>query len=329
MEEAGVAERVLVFGATGFIGSNLVRHLSASGLRVTVFRRADSNLRNLEGCSFDDVVGDLESPEDVAGAVGNCRVVFNLAACTSQLDRDAEERERVNVGFVKILADTMSRTGGARLIHCSSVATIGFRDKPMILDENSTFDASGIHYFDTKKRGEDLILERAGKDLEAVIVNPGTVIGSRGMRTVQARAFLRAATGRLRFYPPGGTCFAFVDDVVRGMLLARRRGHSGQRYILGGTNITFQEYFIRVARIGKVRPPGIRLPARLLPAAGRAMELFLGTMGRDSGRLAAGFGYYSSEKAKRDLGYEITPLDAALARMYGELVSPDEGGGGS
>lgn len=328
MEEAGGADRALIFGATGFIGSNLARRLAARGVSVTVFRRPGSSLDNLADCPREEVVGDIHDPKAVTRALEGRSSVYNLAACTSLLDRDAEERERVNEAFVRTLAEAMLGRRGLRLVHCSTVGTAGLSEHPTIRDEGSVFNASHIHYFATKKRAEETLARYIGRGLDAVIVNPGLVIGSAGMRPVQKRAFLQAATGRQRFYPSGGACISYVDDVVHGMIRARELGHVGERYILGGTNVTFLEYFRRIAFLGGARPPGIRLPRFLLPAAGWAMELLLGSMGRDSGLMAAGFGYYASDKALRELGYKITPLDDALADIYRDLVRPGPSEGG-
>lgn len=312
--------KTLVTGATGFIGSQLVRRLLADGRDVAIFRRASSSLRNLADCQVDDIVGDLADKADLARAMEGCQSVFHLAACAAMLDRLREERERTNVTSVSLLRDAALESGHKiRLVHCSSVAAVGLSGKLVELNEDSSFNLAGIHYALTKKQGEEIIMEGVRLGLNAVIVNPATVIGE-GMSWTQTRAFVRAAAGKSVFYPPGGTCLSYVDDVVNGMILAEKNGRCGERYILGGTNMSFVAYFQKIAAISGASSPRVELPGWILPSAGRMMELCFGKVGRDVGRLAAGFGYYSSKKAVEEIGYDITPIDAVIRTLHEKLV---------
>ena len=312
--------KTLVTGATGFIGSRLVRRLLAEGRDVTIFRRPSSSLKNLADFRVDDIVGDLNSASDWSNALDGCQSVFHLAACAGMMDRLGKERETTNVEAVRVMCKALRHNrNNIRLIHCSSVAAVGLSKKPVEMNEETPFNLQDIHYARTKKAGEDLVIEGARGGLNAVIVNPATVVGE-GMSWMQTRAFVSVATGKSLFYPPGGTCVSYVEDVVNGMILAEQRGGIGERYILGGTNVSFRDYFARIAAVSGVRPPGIRLPGWLLPHAGRIMELISGKVGRDAGRIAAGFGWFSSGKAVRELGYKITALDDVIGLVYEKLM---------
>ncbi|MBI3296592.1 MAG: NAD-dependent epimerase/dehydratase family protein [Elusimicrobia bacterium] len=313
-----MAPRVFVTGATGFLGRNLVRLLDAEGIETVAFHRPGSDLEVLRGLRHRAVAGELTSAEDLRRGLSGCEAAFHLAACTSLLKRDRRRRAEVNVAGVRALLEALAGLK-VRLVHCSTVGTVGFSGRPDVLDESSPFDAGGIDYFLSKRRGEELVLEAARRGLDAVVVNPGTLIGARGMRGVQKTAFKKAAAGGVLAYPPGGSCFTPVEDAARGLVAAWRKGRSGERYILGGANLGFREYFSKVAALGGARGPLLPLPGALLPTAGCLVESMGGSIGRDTGRLAAGFGYYSSRKAERELEYALTPIDEALRGIYEAL----------
>ncbi|HBL18105.1 MAG: hypothetical protein A2X36_15425 [Elusimicrobia bacterium GWA2_69_24] len=312
---SGAADRVLVLGATGFLGGYLIRELNAADVPVAVYRRKSSRLDHLAGCRFTETVGELDDAQGLRGALAGCRAVFNLAATTSLLQRDAAERRRWNCDFVGSLADLLLAAGPVRLVHCSTAGAVGLSPGPAVIDETSPFNAADIDYFATKRAGEDALRVAAAKGLDAVVVNPATIVGPRGMRGTQLRALRELLAGRMWFHPPGGTCVARAADVARGMRLALEKGRAGQRYILGGTNVPFAEFYGTLARLAGVRAPFLDLPAGWMPAIGSLSEALLGVAGADTGRLAARFGWYSSDKAVRELGYSITPFPEVLKEL--------------
>lgn len=318
--------KILLFGATGYIGNNLLRYLNKlNKYSIFIFCRPTSSLKNLEACTYEEFRGDLLDPEALAAAVKNCSGIINLAAETSLLAKHKQRRESINIRFVELLVDAILRQNPqARLVHCSSVGAISLSRKPQILDEKCPFNGVDIHYFLTKKKAEDIIYRGVAKGLNAVIVNPGTVIGGYGMRGVQLDMAVKSASGKLKYYPPGGTCFSFVEDVIRGIHLAYEHGNVGERYILGGHNLLFKEYFENLAGLANKDSPQIQLPGALLPLSGRLLELAGLSPGRDSALLSICYGYYSSEKAIRELGYEITPLDFGLRKIIQQITISKE-----
>lgn len=283
---------------------------------LAVFRRPTSSLARLDGLDAADFVGSYDDLSGMLAAADGCATVYNLAAATSLLSRDRDERERLNAVFPRRLAEALIDRGWpGRLVHCSTVGAVGLSDEPRVLDETSPFTAGHIHYCETKRRGEEAVLRAAARGLDAVVVNPATLLSDRGLRDSQRVAFEKAAYGRLAAYPPGGTSICWADDVAAGMAAAARSGRRGQRYILGGENVTFADYFRAIAKAAGVRPPRLRIPGRLMPALGALSETLRGTMGADMGRFAAAYGWYSSEKARRELGYIGTPLAEIVGRM--------------
>lgn len=316
-------QKALIFGATGYIGNNLVRYLnSLKEFDIRIFRRHSSPLENLSDCTYEQYTGDLLNKKDLAMAIKGCSGIFNLAAETNLLVRAKEAREAVNVRFVELLTATILKDNPqARLLHCSSVGAIGISRNPeTIIDENHLFDASNIHYFFTKHKAEGIVCAAQARGLNAVIVNPATVIGGRGMNGIQLETIKRVLAGKLKYYPSGGSCFSFADDVVRGIYLAYTAGKAGQRYILSGHNLSFKEYFEKIACFVRQRPPYIRLPGMVLSAMGQMLELFGSPVGKDAALLSVLYGYYSSAKAMQELGYEITPFEVGMTKILRQIT---------
>ena len=309
-------KHALITGATGFIGSNLVRVLNKRGIEVTIFRRPSSKLDNLKGCQYHDFIGSLANQADIERAMEDCDAVFHLAGDGSFTSRDKALRVEANIDSARTIVYCMEKKSGRRLVHCSSVAAVGLSTSPeVILDETSEFNAADLHYFYTKRKGEEIALDAAKRGLDVVVVNPATVLGPHGLRDVQLKAFKKVAQGKMKVYPPGGNCFTSVYDVIDGMLFAFEKGKSGERYILGGHNLTYKEYLGKIAACTGKKPPWIRLPGFVMPLSGGLMEMLFGSMGRDAGKLVSRFGFYSSQKAERELGYKFTPIDKIIKSM--------------
>jgi len=314
----GEAADVLVFGGTGFIGRRLVRELLGRGDRVRVYHRRGSDLTGLKGA--EPVEGDLFDPAQVKRALKGASLVFDLAAVISLQDRYARQREAVNVGFPRMLGGLLAGKNDVRLIHCGTAGSSGLSTGPESRNEDSPFNAQDIHYFDTKRRGEEAVL-RSGA--QVVVVRPATVLGKEGLRQTQADSIRAAIQGRMSLVPPGGSSFVDVDDVARGIVLAADRGKAGESYLLSGDPASFMDYFSAIARAGGGRPPSGGLPASLLPGVGWVLErLGSDSTSRDLGRVASRFGFYSSEKACKELGWKyISLLD--LSRRLAEAFAAE------
>lgn len=312
----------LVTGGTGFVGSAVVRALTAAGHRVRVLARPKSNRRNLAGLPVEIAEGTLEDAHSLAAAVAGCRYLFHVAADYRLWVPAPAEMYRVNVEGTGELMRAALDVGVERIVYTSSVATLGLV-------------AGGIADEDTPSRAEDrigpykqskfaaeqvvrgLVAERG---LPAVIVNPSTPVGPGDIRpTPTGRIIVEAAAGRMPGYVDTGLNLVHVDDVAAGHLLAAERGDIGRNYILGGDNLDLAEILAEVARAAGRKPPRLRIPyAVVLPVAVGA-EAIARLTGRepfvtlDGARMSRKKMFFTSARAMRELGYSFRPARAAIA----------------
>ncbi len=313
----------LVTGASGFIGSAVVRGLIGSGHDVRVLLRPQSERRNLEGLSLDIVIGDLTDRASLARAATGCEALFHVAADYRIWVPDPAPIYRTNVEGTRGLMLAAAEAGVQRIVYTSSVATLGLSVNGTPADESTPVALEDMigHYKRSKFLAEQEVLRLVQEyRLPAVIVNPSAPIGPRDIRpTPTGRLILDAATGRMPAYVDTGLNLVHVDDVAAGHLLAFERGRIGERYVLGGENMTLAQILGAVARLAGRRAPRLRLPHdALLPFAYLAE-----TWGRltrteprltaDGLRMAKKHMYYSSAKAKHELGYDARPVEEAFA----------------
>ncbi len=280
-------------GGRGFIGGHVVRALRARGYEV---RTTWVDLRDAAGLR-----------REIAG----CEAVFHVAALYS-FDAPAEELEAVNVDGTRNVLDACLAAGVRRLVHTSSCTTCGPVQGRVATEDDLPPDWElVIPYKRTKLESERLVL---ASGLDAVVVNPTTPVGEGDTApTPTGRMVQGVASGRYRAYVgTAGVNLVDVRDVARGHLLAFDFGRSGERYLLGGENMPLKEAFARIARAAGKPPPSIRVPyAAVRAAAG------LGLVNRNEALLARLPEYFSSAKAKSELGYEPSPIDDALRRAVG------------
>lgn len=329
MNKENIGKSVLIIGGTGFIGSNLVRFLAKRGNEVVVYHRKDSNLENLKGISFKSVLGDLTDKSTIENtlfqAMDGCQAVYNLATCGSPLRKYYRLREIINVEAAKTIASVARRVGGLRLIHVSSSTAVGYPNKNEIADENFVFNAYNDHSALTKYLGEQAVLEEVDLGLDAVIAIPCSTLGAHGMKAHQYNLFINIAHGKTLVYPPGGLCLTNVSDLVRGLVLCYEKGITGKRYILGGHNITYKQYFGEIAKATNGKSPKIRLPRTILPWLCLAVETlfkFLNketTISKNVGEMISKNLFYSSEYAKRELGYAISDWRETIKKTIEQL----------
>ncbi len=309
-------ERTLVTGATGFIGTNLVRRLVAEGESVRILRRPYSNTRGLDELPIETAIGDVRDAESVRAAVEGCRRVYHLAAKLSVADGDWDRFHRTNVLGTENVARAALETGVERMLHCSSIAAVGWGppQAPATEESEFNFESFRVPYVHTKRQGELVVREYIGKGLPAVIVNPAYVFGPWDKRLGANRLVYLVAKGRGLFYPgKGGINIVDVDDVVDGMLAAMDRGRVGERYILGGENLFFRDLLSLMAEVSGGRKPIATLPFPLFWSLALLVEIggklfhFKPLISRQTARFARLTHFVSSEKAMRELGYRYRP----------------------
>jgi dihydroflavonol-4-reductase len=314
--------RALVTGANGFVGSAIARALCQAGWQVRALVRAGSDRRNLESLPVETVRGDITDGASLDTALERCDALFHAAADYRLWTPDPQRLYLTNVQGTRNVLEAARRAHTARIVYTSSVATVGLPADGSPGSEATPVGLTAMigHYKRSKFLAEELVGEFARDGLPVVIVNPSTPIGPGDVRpTPTGRLVLDAALGRMPAYVDTGLNIVHVDDVAAGHLRALDRGRRGERYILGGENLTLQEILAAISRLAGRKPPRVRLPhAALLPFALGA-ELLARLTGRETRLTLAGVRmarkpmYFSSDKAVRELGYSWRPPATAFA----------------
>jgi len=306
-------DRVLVTGASGFLGSAVARALVARGLRVRALVRPTSPRDNLEGLGCEVVAGDLTDRASLGAALNGMRHLFHVAADYRFWARDPSVILRVNVEGTRNLMQEALAAGVERIVHTSSVATLKLAGATRPVDESAPLspdEAIGV-YKRSKTLAERAVEAMIRDDrLPAVIVNPTTPIGPRDIKpTPTGRILLDAARGRIPAFVDTGLNFAHVDDIAEGHLLAFERGRIGERYILGGENVLLHDLLATIADAAGRRAPRIRLPRTPLFPLAYGAQAFAFITGReplmtvDALRMSRYRMFFTCAKAKRELGY--------------------------
>jgi dihydroflavonol-4-reductase len=307
----------LVTGASGFVGAAVARCLLSENHRVRALVRESSNRRNLEGLDVDIVVGDLRQPESLRSALSGCTALFHVAADYRLWARDPETLYMNNVtGTINIMRAALE-AGVERIVYTSSVATLGLNRDGAPADEKTpvTLDDMIGDYKRSKYLAEEAVMRLVREDdLPAVIVNPSTPVGPRDIRpTPTGRLIVDAAVGRMPAFVDTGLNVVHVDDVARGHLLAFERGRIGERYVLGGDNMSLEEILREVARVAGRPAPRVRLPHGLVMPVAYLSEAWARVFGGeplatvDGVRMSRKRMYFSSRKAERAFAYRHRP----------------------
>ena len=308
--------RALVTGATGFVGAAVARALLAQGWQVRVLVRGGSDRRNIATLAAEPVVGDLTDTASLERAVAGCEAAFHVAADYRLWAPQPQELYRTNVDGTAHLLEAAHRAGVRRIVYTSSVATVGLPARGGPGTEDAAVGLADMigHYKRSKFLAEERAREAVARGVPVVIVNPSTPIGPGDLKpTPTGQIVLDAARGRTPAYVDTGLNIVHVDDVAAGHLLAFHRGRIGERYILGGEDMTLREILTTIAQLVGRSPPRIRLPhAAVLPVA-YVSELYARLTGRPTRVTVEGVSmarkrmFFSSDKAVRELGYHWRP----------------------
>ena len=316
-------KRVLITGGTGFVGANLTAALLERGHDVRILRRQTSDLRALAGLEVPYAIGDVRDPGSLKAAVRSCDMVVHTAAIVKFWKARWTEQFSVNVEGTRNVVNACLSEGVTRLVHLSSIAALGHPQGKGTADENTPYNwVEGPSYKYSKRLAELEVLEGIRKGLNAVIVNPSVIIGERDIHFHGGSLLTNVKKGTTIFYIDGGMNVVYVGDVVKGIILAAEKGRTGERYILGGANMTTREVFARTAELIGGRAPIARAPLPILRGFTRAVEAVYGLAGKEPPitmdlMVHAGiYNWYSSDKAVRELGYTITPFDETILAAY-------------
>lgn len=326
--------KALVTGADGLLGSHLVRRLLRQGLAVRAFVLPGDTAPVLDDLPLERVAGDLLDAAAVRRAVEGCGLVFHCAAITDLWAAPATVRQ-VNVDGTKHVLDACVSAGVGRLIYVGTASSFQFGSREHPGDETGAFprEYRGVAYMASKYRAMVLVREYvAERGLDAVIVAPTFMLGAHDYRPSSGELLRQFISRGLRFVTPGGRNFACADDVAGALVAAAEKGRCGESYLAGGSNLSYREFFAKVAAIaGGVRPPRYVLPGPLVMAGGAAGSLYgrltgkRATLNLTVARLARLGTYYSSAKAIRELGMRQTDIETGIEqcvrclKQYGHL----------
>ncbi|MGO9402346.1 MAG: hopanoid-associated sugar epimerase [Terriglobales bacterium] len=320
--------KAFVTGATGFLGSHVARVLAEQGAELRLLVRPTSDLRNLEGLNADRVGGDLRDAASISKGLSGCDVVFHVAADYRLWvrGRDSSEMYRSNVEGTRSLLEAARKHGVRRIVYTSSVATMGFTSNSNgnVADEQSPVGIGDMigHYKRSKFMAEQVAVEAARSGVDVVIVNPTTPMGERDIKpTPTGRIVVDFLKRKFPAYVETGLNVVDVTECARGHVQALEKGRSGERYILGGENLTLKQILDRLAAITNLPSPTVKLPYIFALAAGVVDETVTGRLlGRepratiDAVRMGRKMMFVSSAKAERELGGRTVPVDGALRR---------------
>ncbi len=320
---------VFVTGATGFVGSHVARVLAGQGADLRLLVRSTSLRRNIETLRADCVVGDLLQPEFLKTALSGCEAVIHVAADYRLWTRNAQEVRAMyncNVEGTRALLEAALQAGVRRAVVCSSVATMGFASNGHPVDETEPVSMANMigHYKRSKFLGEQVALQAgtAGASMEVVVVNPTTPVGEQDIKpTPTGRIIVDFLRRKFPAYVDTGLNLVDVHQVAQGHVAALEKGRTGQRYILGGQNLTLKQILDQLAAITGLPSPRIRLPYSVALGFGALDTLLEGTLLRrepraslDSVRMGRKKMFVSSAKAERELGWQTVPVEPALRR---------------
>ena len=320
MTEPSSTAPVLVTGATGFLGSHLLPLLLESNDPVRVLCRKPEPELSARGVEV--VVGDVVSGAGLDAALDGVRRVFHLAGRVSRDPDAAASLQKVHVDGTRTLAEAARRAGVERILLVSTSGTIAVsRDPEPDCDESAPVPIELIGrwpYYRSKWLQERALLADAG-EIEVVIVNPSLLLGPGDERLSSTGDVLQFLSGQIGVIPPGGLNFVDVRDAAAGALAAMAKGRSGQRYLLGGHNWSFADFFARLGEVSGSPAPRLRLPRGLYTAGALLTEEVARQIGREpavdriSREMAACHWYFSSEKAIRELGHD--PRDGRITLL--------------
>lgn len=316
--------KALVTGATGFVGSHVAQILSAQGADLRLLVRSTSRTDNIDDLKADRITGDLRDPDSLKKAMQGCDFVFHVAADYRLWVRNPEEMYRCNVEGTRTIIGAAQESGVRRVIYTSSVATMGFTTTGHIADETSPVGLRDMvgHYKRSKFMAEEIALEAGRTGANVVVVNPTTPIGAQDIKpTPTGRIIVDFLKRKFPAYVDTGLNLADVKEIARGHLLAMEKAVPGQRYILGGENLTLKQILDKLSALTGLPSPRVQVPHAVALGFAALDEFFTGVLLRKEPRAtidAVRMGYKkmfaSSARAERELGYKIISVEDALRR---------------
>jgi dihydroflavonol-4-reductase len=316
--------KAFITGATGFLGTHVARVLAEQGAGLRLLVRPTSNLKNLEGLHAETAMGDLRDAASLEKAMSGCEVVFHVAADYRLWVQDPAEMYRSNVEGTRAILEAARKNGVRCVVYTSSVATIGFTGNGHPADEDSPVALADMigHYKRSKFMAEQVALEAGRAGMRVVTVNPTTPVGEQDIKpTPTGRIVVDFLKGKFPAYVETGLNLVDVRQCALGHVEALEKGKSGERYILGGENLTLKQILDKLGAISGLPSPKVKLPYFVAYAAGLVDQTVSGRWLHrepratvETVRMGKKKMWASSGKAERELGWKILPADNALRR---------------
>src|SRR6266481_6085861 len=311
-------------GATGFVGSHVARALVAQGADLRLLVRSGSDLRNIRELQAERVVGDLRDAASLKKAVAGCEVVFHVAADYRLWVRDPAQMYRSNVEGTKAILQAARESKVRRVVYTSSVATMGFNSNGRLASEDSPVSLAEMigPYKRSKFMAEEIAIQAGKSGMDVVVVNPTTPVGERDIKpTPTGRIVVDFLKKKFPAYVDTGLNLVDVRECAQGHVTALEKGRRGERYILGGQNLTLKQILDKLGVITGLPSPKVKVPYFMALATGVVDEMITGRLrGKepratiDAVRMGRKKMFVSSAKAERELGWQIVPVDEALRR---------------
>src|SRR5271169_1135424 len=316
--------KCFVTGATGFLGSHVARQLFSQGADLRLLVRSTSRVDNIADLPAERVIGDLRDPQSLKNGMSGCEFVFHVAADYRLWARHGKELYDSNVEGTRNVLAAARDSGVRRVIYTSSVATMGFGNNGRLTNEKTPVTLSNMigDYKRSKFMAEQLAIEAARAGQDVVVVNPTTPIGERDIKpTPTGRIVVDFLKRKFPAYVDTGLNLVDAKDCAEGHLLAMETAIPGERYILGGENLTLKQILDKLGRITGLPSPKIKLPYFFAYATGVVDEAITGRLLKrepratvDTVRMGKKKMFASSDKAERELGWKIVPVEGALRR---------------
>ena len=316
--------KAFVTGATGFLGSHVARVLADQGASLRLLVRPTSSLKNLQGLNAETATGDLRDAVSLEKAMSGCDTIFHVAADYRLWVRDPGEMYRSNVEGTRAILEAARKNNVLRVVYTSSVATIGFTRDGRPANEDSPVSLADMigHYKRSKFMAEQVALEAGRSGMQVVTVNPTTPVGEQDVKpTPTGRIVLDFLKRKFPAYVDTGLNLVDVRECARGHVAALEKGKSGERYILGGEDLTLKQILDKLGQLTGLPSPKVKLPYAFAFAAGVVDEAITGMLLRrepratvDTVRMGKKKMFASSAKAERELGWKLVPVEDALRR---------------
>src|SRR5215472_8600925 len=313
-----------VTGATGFLGSHVARQLLKHGAALRLLVRSTSRTDNIDDLQAERVIGDLRDVGSLKQGMEGCDYVFHVAADYRLWAVNGQELYDSNVNGTRNVLRAARESHVQRVVYTSSVATMGFGNNGRMTDESTPVTLANMigDYKRSKFMAEQLVLKAARGGQDAVIVNPTTPIGERDIKpTPTGRIVVDFLKRKFPAYVDTGLNLVDVRECANGHIQAFEKGKSGERYILGGENLTLKQILDKLSAITGLKSPSVRVPYVLALATGVVDEVVTGRiLGRepratiDAVRMGRKKMFVSCAKAERELGWKVVPVDGALRR---------------